>query len=64
MVISATLLQSSKAPQEINSNEFDRMRKADGVILKLKPGVDKTEAMDKVVYTLTKQDVKIVGVME
>ncbi len=45
-------------------DEFDRMRKADGVILKLKPGVDKTEEMDKVVYTLTKQDVKIVGVME
>ena len=45
-------------------NEFERMRAADGVILKLKPGKDKTEDMDKVVYTLTKQDVKIVGVME
>ena len=45
-------------------DEFDRMRAADGVILKLKPGKDKTDDMDKVVYTLTKQDVKIVGVME
>ena len=45
-------------------NEFDRMRAADGVILKLRPGTDKTEVMDKVVYTLMKQDVKIVGVME
>jgi capsular polysaccharide biosynthesis protein len=45
-------------------DEFDRMRKADGVILKLKPGRDKVETMDKVVYTLAKQDVKIVGVME
>ncbi len=45
-------------------DEFDRMRSADGVILKLKPGKDKTEYMDKVVYTLLKHDVKIVGVME
>ena len=45
-------------------DEFDRMRAADGVILKLRPGKDKTEAMDKVVYTLKKQDIKIVGVME
>jgi hypothetical protein len=45
-------------------DEFDRMRAADGVILKLRPGQDKTEAMDKVVYTLLKQDIKIVGVME
>ena len=45
-------------------DEFDRMRSADGVILKLKPGKDKTEFMDKVVYTLKKHDVKIVGVME
>ena len=45
-------------------DEFERMRKADGVILKLQPGKDKTEVMDKVVYTLSKQDVRIVGVME
>ncbi len=45
-------------------NEFDRMRSSDGVIIKLQPGKDKTEVMDKVVYTLTKQDVKIAGVME
>jgi hypothetical protein len=45
-------------------DEFDRMRAADGVILKLRSGKDKTEDMDKVVYTLTKQDIKIVGVME
>lgn len=45
-------------------NEFDRMRGADGVILKLRPGKDKAQEMDKVVYTLKKQDVKIVGVME
>ena len=53
------------APEQFryDLDEFDRMRKADGVILKLKPGKDKTEEMDKVVYTLTKQDVKIVGVM-
>lgn len=44
-------------------NEFERMRKADGVILKLKPGKDKAQFMDKVVYTLKKQDVKVVGVM-
>ncbi|MBP3825102.1 MAG: hypothetical protein ILA11_05150 [Butyrivibrio sp.] len=45
-------------------DEFDRMRAADGVILKLRSGKDKTEVMDKVVYTLKKQDIKIVGVME
>lgn len=45
-------------------DEFDRMRAADGVILKLRPGKDKTEDMDRVVYTLNKQDVTIVGVME
>ena len=45
-------------------DEFDRMRKADGVILKLRPGRDITEAMDKVVYTLEKQGINVVGVME
>ena len=45
-------------------NEFDRMRNSDGVIIRLKPGVDRTELMDKVVYTLGKQDVRVVGVME
>ncbi len=45
-------------------NEFDRMRTAYGVILELRPGKDLTDEMDKVVYTLSKQDVKIVGVME
>ncbi len=45
-------------------NEFDRMRNSDGVIIRLKPGVDRTELMDKVVYTLSKQDVSVVGVME
>ncbi len=45
-------------------NEFERMRGADGVIIKLRPGVDRVEAMDKVVSTLVKQDVKVVGVME
>ena len=45
-------------------DEFDRMRSADGVILKLKPGKDQTEVMDKVVYTLEKQNINVVGVME
>ncbi len=45
-------------------NEFDRMRNADGVIIRLNPGKDTTDVMDKVVYTLKKQDVKVVGVME
>lgn len=45
-------------------DEFERMRKADGVIIRLKSGIDKTDAMDKVVYTLIKQDVKVVGAME
>jgi capsular polysaccharide biosynthesis protein len=44
--------------------EFDRMRNCDGVILKLRPGRDRTELMDKAVYTLKKQDVNVVGVME
>ncbi|WP_024865409.1 hypothetical protein [Butyrivibrio sp. FCS014] len=45
-------------------DEFDKMRAADGVILKLRPGRDMTEAMDKVVYTLEKQGINVVGVME
>ena len=45
-------------------DEFDRLRAADGVILKLKPGKDLTEDMDRVVYTLEKQNINIVGVME
>lgn len=45
-------------------DEFDKMRSADGVILKLRPGKDMTEAMDKVVYTLEKQGINVVGVME
>lgn len=44
--------------------EFDRLRSADGVLIKLKAGRDKFETMDKVVFTLIKQDVKVVGVME
>lgn len=47
-----------------NQAEFEKMRQADGVLLILVPGKDKTEAMDKVVYTLEKQNIKIVGVME
>ncbi len=45
-------------------NEFDRMRNSDGVIIKMKAGSDRTDAMDKVVYTLIKQGVSVVGVME
>ncbi|MBR1669347.1 MAG: hypothetical protein IJ695_01485 [Butyrivibrio sp.] len=44
--------------------EFDRLRSADGVLIKLKAGRDRFETMDKVVFTLIKQDVKVVGVME
>ncbi len=44
--------------------EFDRMRSCDGVIIRLKPGIDKTEQMDKVVFTLNKQGIDVVGVME
>jgi capsular polysaccharide biosynthesis protein len=43
---------------------FDALRDADGIILKLNPGVDTTETMDKVVFTMYKQDVNVVGVME
>ena len=43
---------------------FDALRDSDGVILKLNPGVDTTETMDKVIFTMYKQDVNIVGVME
>ncbi len=45
-------------------DEFDRMRAVDGVIILLRAGKDKLENMDKVVYTLKKHDVKVVGVME
>ena len=44
--------------------EFDRLRSADGVLIKLNAGRDRFETMDKVVFTLIKQDVKVVGVME
>ncbi len=40
------------------------MRAVDGVIILLRAGKDKLENMDKVVYTLNKHDVKVVGVME
>ena len=43
---------------------FDKMRNSDGVILILSPGKDTTEGMDKVVFTLQKQDVNVVGVTE
>ena len=43
---------------------FDALREADGIILKLNPGVDTTETMDKVIFTMYKQDVNVVGVME
>ncbi len=45
-------------------DEFDRMRAVDGVIILLRAGQDTVDRMDKVVYTLKKQDVNVVGVME
>ena len=45
-------------------DEFDRMRAVDGVIILLRSGQDTVDKMDKVVYTLKKQDVNVVGVME
>ena len=45
-------------------DEFDRMRKVDGVIILLRSGQDTVDKMDKIVYTLKKQDVNVVGVME
>ncbi len=45
-------------------DEFDRMRAVDGIIILLRSGQDTVDKMDKVVYTLKKQDVNVVGVME
>ena len=44
--------------------EFDRLRSSDGVIIRLRTGRDKTDVMDKVLLTLKKQDVSVVGVIE
>ncbi len=49
---------------KFDTDEFDRMRKADGVIIRIKTGSDRIERMDKVVYTLKKQDINVVGAME
>ena len=38
------------------------MRASDGVILNIRRGRDKGEIIDKVVYTLKKQDIRINGV--
>ncbi len=67
----AHLLEEDGKYVEFESNQFryDKnlfmmLREYDGVILKLNPGVDTTETMDKVIFTMYKQDVNVVGVME
>lgn len=57
-------IELSAGELSFDKDVFEKMRGSDGVILILKPGKDTTEAMDKVVYTLLKQNIKIVGVME
>ena len=47
---------------EFNKETFDKMRASDGVILNIRRGRDKGEIIDKVVYTLKKQDIRINGV--
>ncbi len=48
---------------EFNRDTFDKMRSSDGVILHVRRGADKGEVIDKVVYTLRKQEVKIRGML-
>lgn len=48
---------------EFNAETFSRLRESNGVILQIRQGKDKAEIIDKVIFTLNKQDVKIVGMM-
>lgn len=57
-------IELSSDQMRYDLDEFDRMRAADGVIVLLRPGKDTADKMDKVVYTLKKQNVSVVGVME
>ena len=56
-------LELSRDEFSYNADDIDKMRRSDGVIIRLQPGKDKTDDMDRVVYTLKKQDVKVVGVI-
>ncbi len=57
-------IEVSVSDFKMDIGEFERMRGADGVIIRLSAGKDKTDDMDKVVYTLKKQDINIAGVVE
>ncbi|RKM59867.1 hypothetical protein D6855_08765 [Butyrivibrio sp. CB08] len=57
-------IELSSDQMRYDLDEFDRMRAADGVIILLRAGKDTADKMDKVVYTLKKQNVNVVGVME
>lgn len=57
-------LELSKDEFSYDSKDIEKMRNSDGVIIRLQPGKDKTEEMDKVVYTLKKQDINVVGATE
>ena len=46
---------------EFNTTAFDAMRSSEGVILGVRRGADKGEVIDKVVFTLKKQDIEIKG---
>jgi capsular polysaccharide biosynthesis protein len=61
---SGSYIQLSADEFKFDSGEFEKMRAADGVIIILRAGKDVTKVMDKIVFTLLKQDVKVVGVAE
>ena len=48
---------------EFSVNAFDKLRASSGVILAIRQGKDKGEIIDKVVYTLKKQDIDVKGVV-
>lgn len=46
---------------DYDKSAFDAMRDSKGVIIELALGTDKTEEIDKIVSTLSKQDIKVVA---
>ena len=48
---------------EFNKDTFDKMRASRGVILHIRTGADKGDVIDKIVYTLKKQDIELKGVL-
>lgn len=48
---------------EFNADIFNKLREEKGIVLKIKKGIDKADKIEKVMFTLRKQHIKVVAMM-